>query len=215
MIAISLFDLTGNMLKPWHEAGYECHILDIQHPMEGGRRSDGMYPYCIDLKEGVTPDDIEWFSHDEIAFISCFPPCDHLSVSGARWFQGKGLRALEQSIAFFATCIEFVEQFPEAPYMIENPRSMISTYWRPADATFNPCDYSGYVDGQEDYTKETHVWHGHGFKMPPRDRYGDLFSHPDQTYIHYQSPGAERKNIRSATPKGFAQAVFEANRREP
>ena len=28
---ISLFDLTGNMLKPWRDAGYECHLVDTQH----------------------------------------------------------------------------------------------------------------------------------------------------------------------------------------
>ena len=30
--AVSLFDYTGVMLEPWLEAGYECHIFDIQHP---------------------------------------------------------------------------------------------------------------------------------------------------------------------------------------
>jgi len=204
----SLFDYTGNMLQPWLDAGYECHIYDHQHPKGITRRDDGMILHGVDLSVGPTS-----VEYDDLDFISCFPPCDNLSVSGARWFKGKGLRALEISIGFFASCIEFVDMFPETPYMIENPRSMISTYWRPADETFNPCDYSGYVDGAEDYTKETHIWHGNGFKMPSRNRYGDLFSHPDQTYIHHQSPGKERKNIRSATPKGFAQAVFEANRR--
>ena len=47
--------------------------------------------------------------------------------------------------------------------------------------------------------------------MPPRKPAGDLFSGPDTTYIHHQPPGDERANIRSATPRGFARAVFEAN----
>jgi hypothetical protein len=30
--------------------------------------------------------------------------------------------------------------------------------------------------------------------------------------MHKMGPSAERANLRSATPKGFAKAVFEANR---
>jgi hypothetical protein len=30
-------------------------------------------------------------------------------------------------------------------------------------------------------------------------------------YIHHMSPGPDRANRRSATPQGFAQAVYEAN----
>ena len=30
---ISLYDYTGEALKPWAEAGYTCHAFDIQHDM--------------------------------------------------------------------------------------------------------------------------------------------------------------------------------------
>ncbi len=202
MKVASLFDYTGNMLKPWREAGYECHIYDIQHPPGVHVRSDGMITHGLDLT--TCP------KSGGYSFISCFPPCTHLSLSGAAWFKGKGLRALYESIGYFATCIEFVEQ-SSAPYLIENPMSTISTYWRAPDHKFNPCDYSGYNNGLDDYTKETWLWCGGGFQMPPRNRAGDLFAMPDKTYINHQPPGPERANIRSATPMGFATAVFEAN----
>jgi len=32
MIVLSLCDRTGNMVKPWAEAGTQCVIVDIQHP---------------------------------------------------------------------------------------------------------------------------------------------------------------------------------------
>jgi hypothetical protein len=35
---------------------------------------------------------------------------------------------------------------------------------------------------------------------------------PPDDRIHKAPPGPERANFRSATPKGFARAVFEANR---
>ena len=61
---------------------------------------------------------------ERIAFVSAFPPCDHLAVSGARWFKGKGLRRLAVSVEMFATAAEFCE-WAGAPYMIENPVSNI------------------------------------------------------------------------------------------
>ena len=208
-IAVSLFDYTGNMLKPWLHAGYECHIFDIQHPTGYSVRSDGMHCYGIDLKN--TDDFLQLFARtDGIAFASMFPPCTALACSGARWFKGKGLRALQESIAFFATSVEVAERLG-CPYMIENPMSTISTYWREPDHKFHPAWYAGYGAPDENYTKETWLWSGCGFVMPERQCHGDLLDGPDTTYIHHQSPGEERANIRSATPMGFAQAVFEAN----
>ena len=210
MKMFSLFDYTGEMARPWLEAGYECHIFDIQHPMKQSTREDGMITHNFDLRNP----DIGLFrilGGGELAFLSCFPPCTHLSISGARWFKGKGLRALEESIGYFATSVEVAEAL-ECPYIIENPMSTISTYWREPDHTFHPCHYSGYVDGEEFYTKTTNLWVGGGFKMPPRSMHNDMFDEPDKTYIHHQSPGEERANIRSATPKGFARAVYEANK---
>lgn len=199
MKVASLFDLSGNMLKPWKDAGYECHIYDKQHPPGITVREDGMICHGIDLSAPPDREDFE--------FISCFPPCTHLSVSGAAWFKGKGLRALEESIGYFATCIEFVG---DNPYLIENPMSTISTYWRSPDHKFHPCHYSGYHP--DNYTKETWLWTGNGFVMPPRHMLtGDLWDEPDKKYIHHLPPGPERANIRSATPMGFAIAVFQAN----
>ena len=34
-IVISLYDYTGEALKPWAEAGYTCHAFDIQHDETG------------------------------------------------------------------------------------------------------------------------------------------------------------------------------------
>ena len=211
MIAISLFDYTGVMLQPWAEAGYECHIIDIQHPSDDTLRMDGMRCHNWDLSTVPHSELLKLLEKDEVAFMSSFAPCTHLSISGARWFKGKGLRALQESIGFFATSVEAAELLG-CPYLIENPMSTISTYWRDPDHKFHPCHYAGYVGGDENYTKETWLWTGNGFKMPTKDMpLGGLWDEPDKTYIHHQSPGEERANIRSATPKGFARACFEAN----
>ena len=205
---VSLFDVSGKMAKPWIDAGYECWIVDLQHPVaydSNGITTEGkLHKVHADLTRTWLPP----VDRDEIAFVSCFPPCDHLAVSGARWFKGKGLRRLERSVAMFATAAE-VAEWSRAPYMIENPVSTISSYWRKPDHTFHPYWFTG-INQADNYTKKTCLWTGGGFVMPDKLIDNSLAAPDDR--IHKCPPGPERHNIRSATPEGFAMAVFEANR---
>lgn len=92
--------------------------------------------------------------------------------------------------------------------MIENPVSTLSTYWRKPDHTFDPCDYGGYVSPPADqYTKKTCLWVGNGFVMPKTRPVEPVLG----SKMHFVGPSPERANLRSATPLGFAYAVFQAN----
>jgi hypothetical protein len=198
---ISLFDKTGNMVKPWADAGHTCWIIDIQHK-PGVEKAGNINRVGADLSRFWVPP----FS-GEIAFVSAFPPCTHLAVSGARWFRGKGLHALADSIRMFAVAAQFCE-WAGAPYMIENPVSTISTYWREPDHTFHPFEYAG-IHPEDNYTKKTCLWTGGGFVMPypiPLDG-----GHAPDNRIHTAPPSRDRADFRSMTPTGFAKAVFEAN----
>ena len=196
------------MVAPWLDSGYECWTVDLQHPpalsTAGVTSSGRLHQVHADLALPWLPP----FSRDRVAFVAAFPPCDHLAVSGARWFKGKGLRRLSASIAMFATAAEFCE-WTGAPYMIEKPVSTISSYWRPSDYTFSPHLFTVWCR-EDNYTKKTCLWTGGGFVMPEEFRAQEL-AEPDDR-IHKCGPGPERKNIRSATPAGFSWAVFEANR---
>jgi len=204
--AVFLFDLTGVMAEPWAEAGYDCYCFDIQHP-EGITQDpiyDNIYLIGGDISKGVTlPAGVK----ERVAFAAAFPPCDHLSVSGARWFKGKGLRKLAWSIELFATAAEFCEEL-DVPYLIENPVSTISTYWRKPDHTFHPHQWTNLCPN-DNYTKKTCLWVGGGFVMPPPDKDESLPAPDDR--IHKCAPSENRANIRSATPEGFAKAVFKYN----
>ena len=209
-ICISLFDYTGAMLKPWAEAGYKCWAYDLQHAHLTERCEDGIMRVKLDLAAPVAVNVVaDLIERHEVAFLSAFPPCTHLAISGARWLKGKGLRALQESIGFFATSAELAEA-AECPYLIENPMSTISTYWREPDHKFHPWHYAGW--NQDDhYTKETWLWTGGGFVMPePSYADFDLVGLPDDR-IHKAAPSPERANFRSATPAGFAKAVYAAN----
>ena len=88
--AIFLFDISGKMALPWLEAGYECWTVDIQHPP--GITTEGrLHKVNADLTRRFPLP----VPKERIAFAFAFPPCDHMAVSGARRFQGKGLRKLE------------------------------------------------------------------------------------------------------------------------
>jgi hypothetical protein len=204
MIVVSLYDKTGAMCRPWAEAGYECFAYDIAHDLPRMERVGAGFimfvPFDL-MHRAPAPS-------KDIAAVFAFPPCTHLAVSGARWFKGKGLRALADSIHMFATAADFAEA-SGAPYLIENPVSTISTYWRKPDHTFHPWHYTGF-ELTDHYTKKTLLWTGGGFVMPEPFIAPGLDSKPDNR-IHAAPPSDDRADFRSATPAGFARAVFEAN----
>lgn len=197
-IVLSLFDLTGNMVRPWADAGHECFCLDLQTE---GRRSEGNITWIgADVREWLPP-------RRDYRIVFAFPPCTDVAVSGARWFRDKGLAGLAGAIGLLERARDICE-WSEAPWMIENPVSMFSTYWREPDHTFHPADFTAFELG-DNYTKKTCLWTGNGFVMPRPSTVSDLG--PADNRIHAAPPGPQRANFRSATPMGFARAVFEAN----
>lgn len=198
-VVVSLFDLTGHMVAPWAAAGFTCYCVDLQHPA-GETRDGHVIRVGADVREWLPP-------FGPVAILFAFPPCTHVAVSGARWFKDKGLGKLIESLACFDAAVRLAE-WTRAPYLIENPVSTVSTYWRPPDHTFDPCDYGGYLTPAGDaYTKKTCLWTGPGFVMPkPRP-----VPPTEGSKMHRLGRTRERANLRSATPPGFARAVFEAN----
>ena len=201
---LSLFDLSTVAVQPWADAGYHCSCVDIQHTT---RLSGDIEVFGIDITQRDWDIDPGYYS-----MVMAFPPCTHLAVSGARWFKGKGLRALAEAIELVARAADICED-SGAPYFIENPVSTLSTYWRKPDYMFDPCDYAGYLDdpAPEAYTKRTCLWTGGGFVMPEPKRVDPVLG----SVMHRIPPGDERSNIRSRTPMGFAKAVFAANGVQP
>ncbi len=200
MTVLSLFDRTGNMVKPWAEAGYDCWCVDSQH--EGGY-------YRVGNITEIGADLLRWQLPvpKRYAIVFAFPPCTHLAVSGARWWAGKGLRALAGAIELVARAAEICEE-SGAPWMIENPIGALASHWRKPDAKFDPCDYGGYLEPPGDaYTKRTCLWTGNGFVVPvPKP----VFPY-EGSRMHLLPPSEDRANLRSETPMGFARAVYLAN----
>lgn len=206
-VVISLCDLTGNFVKPWVEEGFHAILVDPQH---GSSRTEGP---IIKLAQTVG-DALPWLAafivKREVAFVAGFPPCTDMAVSGARWFESKR----QADPMFQAKAVSVAEQcrtigaLSGAPYFVENPVSVLSSVFGKPDHIFSPHDYTALEPG-DNYTKKTCLWTGNGFVMPEPLR-DDTLGPPDDR-IHKAPPSAERTNFRSATPMGFARAVFEAN----
>lgn len=191
-IVISCFDKSTIMVKPWVEKGVLAYCVDIGHP-KGETREGNLIKVGADIHNWIPP-------RGDIVFASFFPPCTDLSVSGARWFKEKGLHKLSEAIKLFARSVDIAESL-SCPWVIENPVSTISSYWRKPDYTFDPCDYG------DPYTKKTCLWTSPDFVMPEKK--------PTEPFLgskmHLLPPSKDRADKRSETPLGFARAVFECN----
>lgn len=210
-IVLSLCDLTGNFVTPWLEAGYSAILVDPQHGLDSYERTERggaitRLPLTVEQAMEYTIGD----QLGDVVFVAGFPPCTDMAVSGARWFETKR----QDDPYFQAKAVAVAEQcrtigrLSGAPWLVENPVSILSSVFGKPDHIFDPHDYTAFEAG-DNYTKKTCLWTGGGFIMPEPAR-DETLGAPDNR-IHFASPGPERANFRSATPMGFARAVFAAN----
>jgi len=209
-IAIFLCDYTGKMAEPWVDAGFEVVLVDPQHP--AGAHTVGLVTKigaiitdCADMLGAL-------LRTRRILLVAGFPPCTDVAVSGSRWFEAKRIKdpQFQAKAALVAEQCRMIGVLSGAPWFFENPVSVFSSIFGRAQKFFSPHDYTGYC-ADDNYTKKTCLWiGGGGFVMPAPNR--DLSLGAPDDRIHKCPPGPERANFRSATPAGFARAVFEANR---
>ena len=233
-IVLSLYDFTGEALKPWAEAGYNCHAFDIQHPtagrlefFEGGGT---IYYQQLDLHDKRSIWNLQQrFQNEDVVFGMAFPVCTDLAVSGAAHFKAKAERDPEFQIKasnHARWCASLFDAL-EIPYFIENPVSRLSTLWRKPNYSFHPYEYGEYIPDAEAehprwpdyiapkdaYTKKTCLWTGGGFRMPHRLPTCKPAGYSQQ-HLKLGGKSQRTKDIRSATPRGFARAVYEFNTTE-
>jgi hypothetical protein len=209
-IVISLCDYTGVFTKPWRDAGYEAIHIDPQ------RENNGTIIEMI-------PTVREAIMSGKVAFVMGFPPCTDVAVSGAAhwdskreadpYFQAKAALVAEQCrmIGMMAGC----------PWAFENPVSAFSNIFGEPHYKFNPYEYGGYlpeddmhplwpeyIAPRDAYPKLTCLWVGGGFIMPPKK---PVYVKPGYSDQHNKLGGKsiKTKNIRSATPRGFSEAIFQ------
>jgi len=163
----------------------------------GGQYEDEYDVEYVDLQHGK---DVRLAMYqDNVHGVIAQPPCDHFAVSGARWWKSKGEAALIEGLQLVDACLRIILTARPAFWVLENPVGRLRHYIGPPSHTFNPCDYG------DPYTKRTCLWGE--FTMPQKNPVEPT----EGSKMHLVGPGPDRKNIRSATPLGFAKAFRMAN----
>lgn len=133
---------------------------------------------------------VETLFDEEWDLIIAHPPCQHLAVSGARWFKDKReLQAL--AIGFFMSFTML-----DCPRIaIENPIGIMSTIYRKPDQIIQPWMF-GHGE-----TKATCLWLKGLPKLMPTNIVDGRMNR-----VHREPPGPDRWKNRSRTYQGIANA---------
>ena len=174
--------------KEFRALGHEAFSCDIQE-------CSGGHP------EWHIQGDVIPLLHQEWDMIIAFPPCTHLCVSGARYFEEKRKDGRQQEgIDFF---MEFTKL--QCKWAIENPVGIMSTIYRKPDQIIQPWQF-GHPE-----SKKTCLWlHGLPELTPT-----NILNLPTSGRWTNQSPGGsnnlppspDRSKLRSKTYLGIAKAM--------
>ena len=165
-----------------HEA-YSCDILPTR----------GSHPEWHLQKSVQEVADLYGLSTFDIGIF--FPPCDHIAVSGARWFKEKREDGRQQrAIAFFLWCANA----PIQKIAIENPIGIMSTYYKKPDQIIQPWQF-GHGE-----TKATCLWLKNLPKLIPTNIVDGR-----ENRVHRMAPGPNRSRDRAVTFQGIANAMSE------
>jgi hypothetical protein len=175
--------------------GHEAYSCDIE-PCSGGHPE-------WHLQQDVIP-----LLKEKWDMIIAFPPCTHLAVSGAAWFEQKRKDGRQQQ------GIDFFMQFTTLDctrVAIENPVGIMSTYYRKPDQIIQPYEYG------EPFEKKTCLW----LKGLPKLKPTKIISPPTRKAFKsgktmpawyadaWRLPPEERAKVRSKTFPGIAKAMAE------
>lgn len=231
MNIVSLFDRSGNAVRPWALEGFTCYCFDIEQTERNEQYGKGKILYLeADLSD---IDVLAYIVYGlQPKFLLGFPPCTHLAVSGAKHFEEKMFEnpSFQHEAVDLCRTVEFVGELCECPWFLENPVSRLSTLWRKADHYYHPRDFGGYlspddthptwpeyIPAQDAYMKLTCGWSGNGFIFPKEKPVTAITSVSENgikgsmTFKLLGGKSDRTKEIRSETPRGFALAVRIAN----
>ena len=170
--------VTIELRRLGHEA-YSCDII----PCSGGHPEWHLQVDALELLK------MKW------DMILAFPPCTHLAVRGARYFEQKRKDGRQQA------AIDFFMQFANADcskIAIENPVGIMSTVWKKPDQIIQPWQF-GHAE-----TKKTCLW----LKGLPQLISTEIVEGREQR-IWKMPPSEDRAKNRAKTFPGIARAMAE------
>lgn len=158
---------------------------------------DGYRVICMDLKRGQDIRLTEKLT-EPVHGILAVPDCTVFSSSGARWPRTD--EDMRQGLALVDACLRAVIIYRPVWWCLENPIGKLVRYLGKPKMYFDPCDYG------DPWTKKTALWGE--FIEPVKNRV------PANEFWGWRKLGGKSKRtkeLRSATPLGFAKAFREVN----
>ena len=152
------------------------------------------------FKRDIFTADGLWNLPTDFDLMIAHPPCTHLSVSGARWFEKRPVQQ-QEAIRFFMALVDA----PVNRFCIENPVGVMSTLYRKPDQIIQPWQF-GHAE-----SKMTCLWLNN---LPPL-RPTCVMELPGSGRWSNQTPSGQnnigprpdRWKLRSRTYEGIAAAM--------
>jgi site-specific DNA-cytosine methylase len=164
----------------FRKLGHEAYSCDIE-PCSGGH------------PEWHLQQDVTELLKEKWDMIIAFPPCTHLAVSGAAWFEQKRKDGRQQQGVDFFMLFANCECEKVA---IENPVGIMSRIWRKPDQIIQPWQHGlPNIEPTNIVGKGEFITHKSGKTKPKW--FADAYS----------LPPAERAKARSKTFPGIAKAM--------
>jgi site-specific DNA-cytosine methylase len=176
-------------------------------------RKMGIEAYSCDILATSGPHP-EWHLQQDVLplleqdwdMIIAFPPCTHLAVSGAAWFEAKRKDGRQQQ------GIDFFMNFANAKcdkIAIENPVGIMSNHYRKPNQIIQPFMFG------DPFSKKTCLWLKGLPELTPTNvvgtgekvTYASGKSMPKWYADAYKLPPAQRAKVRSKTFDGIAKAM--------
>lgn len=167
--------------KKGHEA-YSCDLL----PTRGGRDEWHIQADALEIAK------MDW------DMVLAFPPCTHLAVSGAAWFEEKKRNGKQYMGMGFFLAFTALDHVPKVA--IENPVGIMSKLYRKPDQIIHPWQFGDnhekttclwlkglkplkplveekpeletfeWIDSKTGKTKRQPKWYADAWKLPPFER---------------------------------------------
>ncbi len=191
----------------FRKLGHEAYSCDIE-PCSGGHEEWHIQNDVLPLLNG----NCEFHTVDGAAhridgkwdMIIAFPPCTHLAVSGAKYFEQKRMDGRQQQgIDFF---VRFVNADCER-IAIENPVGIMSRIYKKPDQIIQPYEFG------DPFEKRTCLW----LKNLDPLKSTNMVNPPERQKLSsgktmpawYSKGGKDRQKNRSKTFPGIAKAMAE------
>lgn len=181
----------GDGRIPQNGGGVEAYSCDLLP-------TSGKHPEWHIQADALEVVKMEW------DMVIAFPPCTHISSSGARWFDEKRRNGRQDMGVGFFKAFTALDHVPHVA--IENPVGIMSRIYRKPDQIIQPWMF-GHPE-----TKATCLWLKGLPPLVPTDDVSDEMDKLDENVahrIHHLPPTPERGMLRSKTYPGIAKAMAE------